>query len=428
MELIFAFFQDNGYVLELLICTLIFSWWQKRRRLYGVRLVLSSAVILLIAALINPWMQTHTQKLVLNYLWFALLLLNSLFLYQISVKVALFVCVGGFVGQHMAFKVGEMVRYLIYPFVSTEVMYIVYVLVEALMYVVLYLIFARRFRNLNVRNARHVQLALLYCAVAVYITLLQFVFSRYWKTLPDDLFLAYALLDMICCAFAMMLQFSFIESSFLQDESRLMQHVLHMQQDKYQMSKEAMGLINVRFHDMKKLLAGMPALDETDTRKLWEAMRLYDMSIKSGNEALDVLLAEKSLVCQQHGVRLECVADGAQLAFMHAADIYSLLGNALDNAIEAACKVSGQRFITLSVHKACDLLVIQMENPFEGKLRFHRGLPVTTREEGGFHGFGMKSMQMVVEKYSGYFSICTDNGIFALTIVFPPNLRKADGI
>jgi len=43
---------------------------------------------------------------------------------------------------------------------------------------------------------------------------------------------------------------------------------------------------------------------------------------------------------------------------------------------------------------------------------------MTTKEDHGFHGFGMKSIQMVVEKYHGYFSIRSENQLFVLNVVF----------
>lgn len=414
-----SFFQATGYVLELLICMLIFSWSLERRKAYFIHLTTVTVILLVLALFTRRWLDSRIEQLLLNYFWFLMIFLCSLLLYRITPKIAMFMCVGAFVGQHMAFKMGEIVRFFVTPLTSNQIGLFCYVLVEALIYVLLYCLFARRFRQPNISNARQQHLVVLYVSVALYITLLQFFFSRHREVLPSDLFMAYATLDLLCCSFSMLLQFGVIESSSLKDENRMMQHVLYMQQEKYRLSKETADLINIRCHDLKKRLSGIPTLDNEDMQKLWQAMNLYDMSVKTGNETLDILLAEKSLLCQKHDIRLECVADGAQFSFMHAADIYSLVGNALDNAIESVRQLDSHRIITLSIHRACELLIIQVENPFEGALRFREGLPVTTKEDSSFHGFGMKSIQMVVEKYGGYFSISTENQFFTLTIVFP---------
>ena len=56
----------------------------------------------------------------------------------------------------------------------------------------------------------------------------------------------------------------------------------------------------------------------------------------TGNHALDVILTEKSLICKQKEIKLTCMADGKQLAFMQTTDLYSIFGNLLNNSIEAA--------------------------------------------------------------------------------------------
>lgn len=74
-----------------------------------------------------------------------------------------------------------------------------------------------------------------------------------------------------------------------------------------------------------------------------KSVSLYDANVKTGNTVLDTILTEKSLLCYKKGIILSCVADGENIAFMEDADVYSLFGNALDNAIEAVLKLEEQR-------------------------------------------------------------------------------------
>ena len=98
------------------------------------------------------------------------------------------------------------------------------------------------------------------------------------------------------------------------------------------------------------------------------------------------------------------------------------MGNAIDNAVESVQKIcdANRRFINVSIRKSRELLVINIENPYEGELRFKDGLPQTTKADKNFHGFGMKSIRMVVEKYNGFLSIAAEDGLFTLNIVFTP--------
>lgn len=56
---------------------------------------------------------------------------------------------------------------------------------------------------------------------------------------------------------------------------------------------------------------------------------------RTGNETLDIVLTDKLLYCEKNNVTITCIADGKSLSFMSEEDIYSLFGNALDNAVLA---------------------------------------------------------------------------------------------
>ena len=101
-------------------------------------------------------------------------------------------------------------------------------------------------------------------------------------------------------------------------------------------------------------------------------------------------------------------------------DIYSLFGNALDNAIEYVLNLEEEkRFIRLNVKIIGENLLIHMENYFSGELIYDNGLPKTTKEDKDYHGYGMKSIQLIVNKYDGDLNISLDNNVFSLFIMFP---------
>lgn len=423
MEQFFLFFRTNGVIFELIICNILFSFTQKRKNLYLLRMLLPSSCMILSAVLLNLLQIDSVFYNLFKYIvWYLIGLWGTLFIYDVSFRVSAFIGVGAFISQHVSFKVGEIILYFLRNTITSAQSNIIYVFTLAVMYTLSYFVFARRFKRLNVHHAKQNQLLLLYFAVAVYITVLQFYFADYVDTISVELYLIYASFDIICCMFAMMLQFGIIETSSLREESKLMEHVLFMQNEKYRLSKETIDLINIKFHDLKKQMIPR-AMDEQEALELYQTLSIYDMAVKSGNEALDIVLAEKSLLCEQQHIRLECIADGERLSFMSASDVYSLIGNAIDNAIESVLKVEEHegRFINISIKNSRDLLIIRIENPFCGDLEFQNGLPVTTKEDKNFHGFGMKSIQKVVEKYNGYFSINPKNHLFVLNIVFTPH-------
>ena len=101
------------------------------------------------------------------------------------------------------------------------------------------------------------------------------------------------------------------------------------------------------------------------------------------------------------------MADGSGANFMEDMDISALFGNILDNAIESGkVEGTGKRLIHLSVAKQKHFLRIRCENYCEESLQFENGIPVTTKKDRRFHGFGMKSIKSTAAKYGG--SVTTD--------------------
>lgn len=161
-------------------------------------------------------------------------------------------------------------------------------------------------------------------------------------------------------------------------------------------------------------------MDSQELDKMRELLNIYDSSVQTGNETLDILLTERSLYCEKYGIRLSCIVDGSKLDFMSVSDICSLFGNALENAIRAVEIIEDpeERIISLKVQEKNGMLLIRVDNSFRGNLVFDGDLPQTTKKKDGYHGYGLKSIQMVAKKYAGVMRIQTDEQ-FVLTVMIP---------
>jgi sensor histidine kinase regulating citrate/malate metabolism len=150
-------------------------------------------------------------------------------------------------------------------------------------------------------------------------------------------------------------------------------------------------------------------------------IRLYEAQNKTGNGVLDTVLATKSMICQRNGITLTCVANGALLDFMDVMDICSIFGNALDNAIENVGKIAApeKRLLRLALYSQNNFILICFENCYEGELRLEGGLPVTTKSGSGWHGYGLKSIRHIAEKYGGSMTVNTEDGWFILRVLLP---------
>lgn len=149
-------------------------------------------------------------------------------------------------------------------------------------------------------------------------------------------------------------------------------------------------------------------------------VNVYDAVVETGNEALDTILTEKSLTCSGEGIVLTVIAEGSSLGFMAPADIYSLFGNALDNAIEAVRDVTDaeRRTIAVSVQRRGQMVAVSVENCCAHVPRIPEGgLPETTKNDRENHGFGMRSMRQIAERYGGSLHAGVESDVFYLNVL-----------
>lgn len=212
-----------------------------------------------------------------------------------------------------------------------------------------------------------------------------------------------------------------------QDLAR-MEMILHNQYMQYQQSQETLELIHFKYHDLKHHIHALRAEENADKRKAYldqmeEDIKSYGVQQHTGNSVLDTLLTSKSLNCMKYGIGMTIVADGALLDFMDVMDICSIFGNALDNAIECEKQLAEQekRMIHVSVFSQREFLIIRIENYCEKQLQFEKELPVTTKEQREFHGYGLKSVRHIAHKYGGEVDITLKDCWFSLKILIPLN-------
>lgn len=232
-------------------------------------------------------------------------------------------------------------------------------------------------------------------------------------------------LSQILLTLILYLQNELFKKSAMRQELEVMNLLWKKEQEQYQLSKENIALINQKCHDLKHQIRAIRNCSKEEMDKYLEEMersiRIYEAIVKTGNEALDTILTEKSLYCEERGITVSCVADGSQMDFINTVDLYAILGNAMDNAIEAVEKFKHEdrRQIDVLIHRQRNFLVINIINPMKDTLVYDEELPVSTKGDNQYHGFGLRSMKYLVKKYDGYLSISTEDGCFSLKILIP---------
>lgn len=244
-------------------------------------------------------------------------------------------------------------------------------------------------------------------------------------TFVMDIFIIRTLVDLsgIAVLYAYHVQVKEIQIRFEKDT---LHNIMEMQYKNYQLSKENIDMVNQKYHDLKhqiNLLKTQAYVGKSTSylEKMEREIRVYETQNKTGNQILDAVLTNKAMICQNKEIELKFIVDGGALSFMEDMDVSALFGNMLDNAIESAEKQQEKqkRLIWLYVTKEKQFVRIRTENYCDEKIRFKNGMPVTTKKDRRFHGYGMKSIKSTVEKYHGSVVAAQENNWFELKILLP---------
>ena len=407
-----------GFALELSLACVLYMLPLNKRPGFSLRLAAGILLMLAFAGLIPR----SLLRYLLEFAAAAVLVWGCC---DLSFWDALYCAVCGYATQHFAFcchtwlnrTVGGLARWY-YPAKLATFLAV---------YLAFFFLIARRLPekgryNAGARQSLFSLLLILTCTIL----LSNYVTSRIVAgTAAEDLYICF-LYAMLCCFAALWLQVLLQRQSRLQREMDLKERLWHQQKAQYHITKENIALINRKCHDLKHQIAAL-ARPEADgarsgyLKELEDSIQIYDCTVKTGSEVLDTVLTEKKLYCEAHQINMTCVADGSKLGFMDPVDVYAMLGNAIDNAIEA---VSGlpdpeQRLIAVSVWTGRGLLLPQFENYFDHALTFEDGLPATTKARDGYHGFGIPSIRSTAEKYGGCMTLHAEDGLFVLRVSIP---------
>ena len=138
----------------------------------------------------------------------------------------------------------------------------------------------------------------------------------------------------------------------------------------------------------------------------------------TGIECLDMLLNYKVNAAAREGITITVKAELIELDLSEQ-EMIALLGNALDNAIEACRDVEGQnKWIRVLIRRMQDMTNIKISNPYASVVRDGKGNLVTTKADKTAHGLGIKGMQVIVENHGGVMNYGTEGQIFVLQISF----------
>ena len=198
-------------------------------------------------------------------------------------------------------------------------------------------------------------------------------------------------------------------------------------------------------HDMKNTLAVIRRLSAGEgggelqeyLSELNRGLEKLEVRFRTGNTVVDTLLNMKYHEAVRDVPDLRMDADKLLLPQgiqIHSYDIGVILGNAVDNAIEACQKLKAKEpgadaFIRISSLQKGNLLILKVENSFDGRLARGRQeeLPVTDKADRKSHGIGLANIKSTAEKYQGTMDFRVKDRVFILSVMMKNERKEEDG-
>lgn len=230
----------------------------------------------------------------------------------------------------------------------------------------------------------------------------------------------------IYCAFDFAMVVLLHRAAFQRRSNEELRSFIKGKEQYYRVSRDGLLSLQIKCHDLKHQIARIRSVAEKQQfdqylQELENSINEYGTVVQTGNEAMDVVLTEKNILCLSNGIKFSYIVDGRAFSFMEDPELYALLGNALDNAIESSKALPDEkkRIISLKGGRQAGGVLLHVENYVSTPPKIENGLPRTTKQDAEAHGFGMRSMQQTVQKYGGTLTFQVEGDLFKLNILMP---------
>lgn len=208
----------------------------------------------------------------------------------------------------------------------------------------------------------------------------------------------------------------------LEYEMAAINRQLALQRMQYRKIEEHDAAIKAQRHDLRHHLAALRELN-TQPEKLLKYIDTLTQKIPTGKEiqlcenyAVNAVAVYYAAAAKAQNIQTDLqFAIPAELEQMVESDLCIIVGNLLENAVEACTRMTdGERFIRLDSCLECGNLNITVDNSFSGSVRKKDGIFLSSKREG--EGTGLSSVAAVAKKYDGAARFETKDGVFQASV------------
>lgn len=185
-------------------------------------------------------------------------------------------------------------------------------------------------------------------------------------------------------------------------------------------------------HEMRNHMANMKSLAEEQKygemedymARFGETLNQLGSRCQTGHAVTDVIINDRYQRAKKAGISFETSFYWKETDRIPVFDMGILLSNLLDNALEAGEKLkAGEGYIRLSLKRKEPFLLLEVENRFDGRVRYARdgrhllSLKENSSGNGAEHGLGLRNVQETAERYLGGVDIRIEDQVFRVTVL-----------
>ncbi len=206
---------------------------------------------------------------------------------------------------------------------------------------------------------------------------------------------------------------------------KLMESQIEQQEKMLTSILESNEKIRVLKHDMKNyLMTAIGLIDNKEYNKvksymvnlIGQEIDTIETFVTTNSQTLSALLNIKLDTCNKNKINwnVEITSDLTNISDV---DISIIIGNLLDNAIEASKKVKNKPFIDIKIFDSKDYVNIVIKNKIDNSVLFFNPNLFTTKKDKNSHGIGLMSVKKIVKKYNGMYKVYEENKTIVVNIM-----------
>ncbi|MCM1256687.1 MAG: GHKL domain-containing protein [Roseburia sp.] len=207
-------------------------------------------------------------------------------------------------------------------------------------------------------------------------------------------------------------------------DSKVMEERIAMHENQSALMKQSQENIRSLWHDMKNhLLLLETYISQAEYEKasqyiknIQDYMYVPGQHVNSGNYEVDAILNYRLDKAEKMGCQIKTKLKVPDCSFMSDFDLNMILGNLLDNALEAL-EHTKNKYLSVELKYEKGILVIRICNSYDGTLQQNGREFVTRKQDRKNHGLGLRNVEQIVKKYNGEQMIQTEDAIFKTSVI-----------